>query len=199
MPVDLKKRPSKKAVILTGIVALLTIAGINGSAQNNSEQSANTSSSTDQTQQVQATKAVKAPVVEVKTVTETETVSFAKKTENDPSLESGKTVVGIVGANGERTISYRVTYTDGKETAREKSGEQITRQPIDEVTKVGTKVALSCPNGTYVNSIGNTVCSPYAGSSVPAGASAKCSDGTYSFSQSRRGTCSHHGGVAIWY
>jgi hypothetical protein len=33
---------------------------------------------------------------------------------------------------------------------------------------------------------------------VPAGASAKCRDGTYSFSQHRRGTCSHHGGVAIW-
>jgi hypothetical protein len=33
---------------------------------------------------------------------------------------------------------------------------------------------------------------------VPAGASAKCRDGTYSFSQHRRGTCSHHGGVAVW-
>src|SRR5262249_26351548 len=30
----------------------------------------------------------------------------------------------------------------------------------------------------------------------PMGATAKCRDGTYSFSQSRRGTCSHHGGVA---
>ncbi|HYT45260.1 MAG TPA: DUF3761 domain-containing protein, partial [Methylomirabilota bacterium] len=27
---------------------------------------------------------------------------------------------------------------------------------------------------------------------------AKCSDGTYSFSQHRSGTCSHHGGVAQW-
>jgi len=33
---------------------------------------------------------------------------------------------------------------------------------------------------------------------VPAGASAKCRDGTYSFSQHRRGTCSHHGGVTNW-
>lgn len=31
---------------------------------------------------------------------------------------------------------------------------------------------------------------------VPAGASAKCRDGTYSFSQHRRGICSRHGGVA---
>ncbi len=31
------------------------------------------------------------------------------------------------------------------------------------------------------------------------GASAKCVDGTLSYSASHRGTCSHHGGVAIWY
>lgn len=33
---------------------------------------------------------------------------------------------------------------------------------------------------------------------MPAGASAKCRDGTYSFSQHRQGTCSQHSGVAIW-
>jgi uncharacterized protein DUF3761 len=34
--------------------------------------------------------------------------------------------------------------------------------------------------------------------SVPAGATARCRDGTYSFSRHRSGTCSHHGGVAAW-
>lgn len=56
----------------------------------------------------------------------------------------------------------------------------------------------NCVNGTYVNSSGNTVCRPEASSSVPAGATAKCRDGTYSFSQHRSGTCSYHGGVAEW-
>jgi uncharacterized protein DUF3761 len=32
----------------------------------------------------------------------------------------------------------------------------------------------------------------------PSGASALCRDGTYSYSANRRGTCSHHGGVARW-
>jgi len=31
------------------------------------------------------------------------------------------------------------------------------------------------------------------------GASAKCGDGSLSYSAHRRGTCSHHGGVAVWY
>jgi hypothetical protein len=33
---------------------------------------------------------------------------------------------------------------------------------------------------------------------APPGATALCNDGTYSFSQTRSGTCSHHGGVAQW-
>ncbi|MBN3726650.1 DUF3761 domain-containing protein [Burkholderia sp. Ac-20379] len=33
---------------------------------------------------------------------------------------------------------------------------------------------------------------------VPAGATAHCRDGTYSFSRHRSGTCSRHGGVAEW-
>ena len=41
------------------------------------------------------------------------------------------------------------------------------------------------------------VTSAFAGS-APAGATARCRDGTYSFSQHRSGTCSHHGGVAVW-
>jgi hypothetical protein len=37
-----------------------------------------------------------------------------------------------------------------------------------------------------------------SGGSAPPGATARCRDGTYSFSQHHSGTCSHHGGVAAW-
>jgi len=50
----------------------------------------------------------------------------------------------------------------------------------------------------YTNTSGNKVPSPRYSVGIPVGASARCKDGTYSFSQSRRGTCSHHGGVSIW-
>lgn len=52
----------------------------------------------------------------------------------------------------------------------------------------------------YYNSQGIWVPSPThtPDGSPPDGASARCRDGTYSFSMSRRGTCSHHGGVARW-
>lgn len=51
----------------------------------------------------------------------------------------------------------------------------------------------------YTNSEGYRVQSPTYYNSRPAGATALCRDGTYSFSRSRRGTCSHHGGVAQWF
>lgn len=50
----------------------------------------------------------------------------------------------------------------------------------------------------YINSRGQKVQSPTYYKSAPKGATARCRDGTYSFSKSRRGTCSGHGGVAKW-
>jgi nitrogen fixation protein FixH len=58
--------------------------------------------------------------------------------------------------------------------------------------------AQQAKTGTYQNSKAQTVKRPENCSSAPQGATAQCRDGTYSFSRSRRGTCSHHGGVAKW-
>lgn len=50
----------------------------------------------------------------------------------------------------------------------------------------------------YRNVDGDSVHAPMHAANRPAGASARCRDGSWSFSQHRRGTCSHHGGVAGW-
>ena len=50
----------------------------------------------------------------------------------------------------------------------------------------------------YRNSSGQRVHSPVHARTAPHGATARCNDGTYSFSQHHQGTCSHHGGVAEW-
>jgi uncharacterized protein YgiM (DUF1202 family) len=50
----------------------------------------------------------------------------------------------------------------------------------------------------YTNTYGQRVQSPTHYNAIPMGATAICRDGTYSFSRNRRGTCSHHGGVARW-
>ncbi len=60
-----------------------------------------------------------------------------------------------------------------------------------------TNYPLERPH-TYINVQGTEVQSPTQYNSIPTDACAICRDGSYSFSQNRRGTCSRHGGVAKW-
>lgn len=59
--------------------------------------------------------------------------------------------------------------------------------------------AVEAGPGDYTNVDGHQVRRPVRASARPAGAAAQCRDGSYSFSEHRRGTCSHHGGVATWF
>lgn len=52
--------------------------------------------------------------------------------------------------------------------------------------------------GYYTNSNSDKISSPLKTTVAPKGASAKCKDGTYSFSKHRSGTCSGHKGVNKW-
>ena len=67
-----------------------------------------------------------------------------------------------------------------------------------------TTVAVAAPtlsnDNSYTNSDGVQVHSPAYSSTgqPPAGATAQCNDGTYSFSLHHSGTCSGHGGVSRW-
>ena len=69
--------------------------------------------------------------------------------------------------------------------------------PECEARREGYRPAYGDPCGSDCGSKTNEPASP-PNNSPPAGATAQCRDGTYSFSQHRRGTCSHHGGVARW-
>ena len=50
----------------------------------------------------------------------------------------------------------------------------------------------------YTARSGHRVHRPMQAYRAPAGASAQCGDGSWSFSENHRGTCSHHGGVSRW-
>lgn len=93
------------------------------------------------------------------------------------------TIVNVISSSNEGW-SF-VTYSD-------KKGYISSKYLKAPVTITNTSVKY------YINSKGEKVQSPTYYPTVPAGATAICRDGTYSFSKSRKGTCSHHGGVAKW-
>ena len=71
---------------------------------------------------------------------------------------------------------------------------------IDQVVQPTQTTDTDLSNDNYYTNVdGNQIHSPAYAPSIPAGASAQCRDGTYSFSAHRQGTCSHHGGVEVWY
>jgi len=211
-----EKKPTKKwseltkgeriggiiALVLTFIIGVAIVNGVASAIGTTTSSHKVESSTAEQTAQKTATSAT--PITTYKTVTTTIVIPFSKTTQNDASRTSGTSAVTTDGVDGVKAQIFKVTLVDGIEKSRDLISEEVTTQPVTEVTSVGTYVApkptvqTGCTNGSYVNSAGNTVCSPEVTSSAPAGATAQCSDGTYSFSQSRRGTCSHHGGVASW-
>ncbi|MGF6889628.1 hypothetical protein ABIA39_009091 [Nocardia sp. GAS34] len=65
---------------------------------------------------------------------------------------------------------------------------------------VAGPVPIACAANEYENIDGVCVLRPESvpGDAVPAGATARCRDGDYSFTRHRRGACSGHEGVAQW-
>lgn len=113
----------------------------------------------------------------------TEAIPFESTEQEDNTLAKGEVRVATEGTDGERTITFEVTYIQGKEIARKEIKNEITKASITKVTRIGTYVAP-----TYTPSI-------YQQSNVRVGA--VCEDGWQS-SATGSGACSHHGGVAYW-
>jgi resuscitation-promoting factor RpfB len=83
------------------------------------------------------------PDVEVKEESEVIPIAYAKTTQNDSSLEKGKTRIITPGVDGAKTVIYSVTYTDGKQTNKVVSSEAVTKPAVAEVTAIGTYVAAA--------------------------------------------------------
>ncbi|HAM87971.1 TPA: hypothetical protein DDY55_01375 [Candidatus Falkowbacteria bacterium] len=96
----------------------------------------------------------------------------------------------------ERPIDTSSLTVPEKSSVSERTETDAKTKTVTE--KPSIDVPLSNDNH-YTNVDGNEVHSPAFAPSRPSGASAMCRDGSYSFSQNRRGTCSRHGGVEEWY
>ena len=73
------------------------------------------------------------------TIVEKEEIGYETTYQDNSSLPKGQEQVGREGENGEKEITYKVTYVDGAEESRELAEETVTKEPVNKVIMVGTK------------------------------------------------------------
>ena len=105
--------------------------------------------------------------VEQRTATKEEEVPFEKKEEKSDELEEGKTKVATEGVNGVKTQNFVEVYHNGTLVSSELQNEQVTKEPVAQVTQVGTKKKASKSSDSGSRSGGGDL-SPASGSSCQA-------------------------------
>lgn len=74
----------------------------------------------------------------VKEVTETETIKFKTETKTNNNLVKGTQKTVQEGINGEKEITYEVTYdAEVKEISRNKVSEKITKAAVNKIVEIG--------------------------------------------------------------
>ena len=157
-----KELTRKHFAVLFGLASFILLVLVGATAPSNAQQGKVA---------VENPPAQSQPKITKKIATETKPVPFASTTVNDASLAKGDTKITTAGVDGVETLTYTVIYTNGVQASKTLASDKVTTQPVAQVTSVGTYVALAaptgCTNGTYVNSVGNTVCSPESAPSAP--------------------------------
>jgi hypothetical protein len=107
-----------------------------------------------------------APQVLTKTVTETKRIAYKTRTVTDSGLAAGTKRVRTKGVDGVRTLTYEVTLTDGRQSAKRLLRDVVTTQPVTRVLVVGTKEASA------------SRCDPNYSGCVPIASDVDCAGGS---------------------
>lgn len=99
------------------------------------------------------------PKVEVKTETDTLPVPFGSTTVQNSSMLQGTSQITTQGIDGVKTLTYEVTYTDGLPGDKKLVKEEVTQQPVTQVTSVGTKQPQPAPSSS-VGTGNSASCNP---------------------------------------
>lgn len=130
--------------------------------------------------------------------TTVEKINYKKTEEKTDKLNSGKIKVKVKGKDGEKQVTRRYKYIDGKLDSAQVLNTTVTKEPVDQVTLVGTKdtdpssVTISdSGNGTFTDSNGKTV--SYKNVLTGSGTAYTAPSGA----GTATGVTAYHGGVAV--
>jgi uncharacterized protein YabE (DUF348 family) len=97
---------------------------------------------------------VKLQRVALKQVTKSESIGYSVSKRNDSSMYSGTTKVVRGGQEGSARVTYKFVYVDGKYAGRTVLNRTVTKAPVTEIERVGTKqrpAAPSVPSSSGLN------------------------------------------------
>jgi len=77
--------------------------------------------------------------VTVKEKSVSKAIPYETQEVDDPTAYEGEETVVKEGRAGEQVTTYRITFVDGKKAGRKKLNTEVTRKPVTEKVKVGTK------------------------------------------------------------
>ena len=138
---------------------------------------------------------------------------YVKVTNNTAKTITVKTVSSIYQLRSGEPYTVNATISAGKTKTFESgpsadlhvlthqyiyANDAGSSEGVRVVTSVGSKTK-HCSGATSGSGGGSSGGGSTGGSSHPAGATAKCNDGTYSYAAHHQGACSYHGGVAVFY
>ena len=76
--------------------------------------------------------------VEYKEEVKKEVIDYKTEEQQSSSLSAGQTQVAQEGSEGEKEVTYKVKYVDGKEESKEKVSEKVTKEPVNKIVTIGT-------------------------------------------------------------
>lgn len=89
--------------------------------------------------------------VETKTIKDTESIDFSTVIRNDDSLEKGSNRVVQEGQKGQKQITTRIVYEDGKEVSKKLISDTITKEPVEKIVAMGTLGVYNLSRGGSVH------------------------------------------------
>jgi len=108
------------------------------------------------------------------TATEEESIAYSSKTIKDYDFGIGQVAVTQEGENGVKTKTYKTKLVDGVEVSREFVSEEVTKEPVDQITSIGYKILSGTPSGlSYSKAITCKAVAYHSSAANPRGASGK--------------------------
>lgn len=99
--------------------------------------------------------------INVEEVTKQEVVEFEVVEKDDPKLKWRKKRVDQDGENGAKEVTYKITYTNGKQSSMVKLASTVTKKPVNKIVANGTKIEVgkvTRGGGTWYAYTGTMAC-----------------------------------------